>query len=81
MLHWRLFLSGLFIGVLALFFWFEINTGQPGILLFPLALLTTLGHPALYLLWVAGVVLLVAGAVFWILGAIGRPVAGRRAWY
>ena len=42
MLHWRLLLSGLFIGVLALFFWFEINTGQPGILLFPLALLITL---------------------------------------
>ena len=34
-----------------------------------------------YLLWVAGVVLLVAGAVFWLLGSIGRPVAGRRAWY
>ncbi len=28
-----------------------------------------------------GVVLLVIGAVFWILGAVGRPVAGRRAWY
>ncbi|MCV7435280.1 DUF6131 family protein [Mycolicibacterium bacteremicum] len=34
-----------------------------------------------YLLWVVGVVLLVAGAVFWLLGSIGRPVAGRRAWY
>ncbi len=33
------------------------------------------------LLWVVGVVLLVAGAVFWLLGSIGRPVAGRRAWY
>ena len=34
-----------------------------------------------YLLWVIGVVLLVVGAVFWALGAIGRPVGGRRAWY
>ena len=34
-----------------------------------------------YLLWVVGVILLVAGAVFWLLGAVGRPVAGRRAWY
>jgi hypothetical protein len=28
-----------------------------------------------------GVVLLVIGAVFWLLGSIGRPVGGRRAWY
>ncbi|EFG77356.1 hypothetical protein HMPREF0591_2748 [Mycobacterium parascrofulaceum ATCC BAA-614] len=28
-----------------------------------------------------GVVLLVIGAVLWILGSIGRPVAGRRYWY
>ncbi|WP_155946544.1 DUF6131 family protein [Mycobacterium sp. URHD0025] len=35
----------------------------------------------IYLLWVAGVILLVIGAVFWVLGAIGRPVAGRRSWY
>ncbi|MCB0950003.1 MAG: hypothetical protein KDB44_12135 [Mycobacterium sp.] len=28
-----------------------------------------------------GVVLLVIGAVFWLLGSVGRPVGGRRAWY
>ncbi|MGB0969742.1 MAG: DUF6131 family protein [Mycobacterium sp.] len=28
-----------------------------------------------------GVVLLVIGAVFWLLGSIGRPVGGRRSWY
>lgn len=28
-----------------------------------------------------GVVLLVIGAVFWLLGTIGRPVGGRKAWY
>jgi hypothetical protein len=28
-----------------------------------------------------GVVALVIGAVFWLLGAAGRPVAGRRYWY
>ncbi|MGZ5378454.1 MAG: hypothetical protein ACXWD3_00180 [Mycobacterium sp.] len=28
-----------------------------------------------------GVVLVVIGAVFWILGSVGRPVGGRRAWY
>ena len=33
------------------------------------------------LLWVIGVILLVVGAVFWLLGSIGRPVGGRRVWY
>ncbi len=33
-----------------------------------------------YLLWSAGVVVLVVGAVFWLLGAAGRPIAGRRYW-
>lgn len=28
-----------------------------------------------------GVILVVIGAVFWILGSVGRPVGGRRAWY
>lgn len=28
-----------------------------------------------------GVVLLVIGAIFWILGSVGRPVGGRKAWY
>jgi hypothetical protein len=32
------------------------------------------------LTWI-GVVLLVIGAVFWLLGTVGRPVAGRRYWY
>ena len=32
-------------------------------------------------LWAIGVVLLVIGAVFWLLGRTGRPVGGRRYWY
>jgi Family of unknown function (DUF6131) len=28
-----------------------------------------------------GVVLLVIGAVLWVLGSVGRPVGGRRYWY
>jgi hypothetical protein len=32
-------------------------------------------------LWTIGIILLVVGAVLWILGAVGRPVAGRRYWY
>ncbi|CDO85898.1 MULTISPECIES: DUF6131 family protein [Mycobacterium simiae complex] len=36
---------------------------------------------AIPLLWTIGIVLIVIGAVMWILGSIGRPVAGRRYWY
>lgn len=36
---------------------------------------------SIHLLWVIGLVLLVIGAVLWLLGAVGRPVAGRRYWY
>jgi hypothetical protein len=35
----------------------------------------------IHLLWVLGIILLVIGAIFWILGSVGRPVAGRRYWY
>lgn len=28
-----------------------------------------------------GIILLIVGAVFWILGSVGRPVGGRRYWY
>lgn len=32
-------------------------------------------------LWVLGVIALVFGVVFWVLGRVGRPVGGRRYWY
>ena len=28
-----------------------------------------------------GIILVVIGAVLWVLGSVGRPVAGRRYWY
>ncbi len=33
------------------------------------------------ILYTVGVVLLVIGAVLWILGAVGRPVGGRKVWF
>lgn len=33
------------------------------------------------ILWTIGIILLVVGAVLWLLGGIGRPVAGRRHWW
>lgn len=46
------------------------------------AILLVLGFVfGIHLLWVLGIVLLVIGAVLWIMGSVGRPVAGRRYWY
>jgi hypothetical protein len=28
-----------------------------------------------------GIILLIVGVVFWILGAVGRPIGGRKYWY
>jgi uncharacterized protein involved in response to NO len=33
------------------------------------------------ILYVLGAILAVIGVIFWILGAVGRPVAGRRYYY
>ena len=33
------------------------------------------------ILWTIGLVLLVIGAVLWIAGSMGRPIAGRRHYY
>jgi hypothetical protein len=34
----------------------------------------------LSILYTIGGILLVVGLVFWILGAVGRPVGGRKVW-
>jgi hypothetical protein len=34
-----------------------------------------------YVLETIGIILLVIGAVLWVLGSVGRPVGGRRYWY
>ena len=33
------------------------------------------------ILWTIGIVLLLVGAVLWILGSTGRAIGGRRHWY
>lgn len=33
------------------------------------------------ILWTLGIIVLVVAAVLYILGAVGRPVGGRRYWY
>jgi hypothetical protein len=33
------------------------------------------------ILWNIGIIVMVVGAIFWVMGSVGRPVAGRRYWY
>jgi hypothetical protein len=33
------------------------------------------------ILWSIGVLLIVLGIIFWILGSMGRAIGGRRYWY
>ena len=47
-----------------------------GVLLLLIGLLTGIA-----ILWTVGVILVIAGAVLWILGAAGREVGGRRHYY
>jgi hypothetical protein len=47
-----------------------------GLILLLLGWLTDIG-----ILTTLGIILLVIGAVLWILGAVGRPVGGRRYWW
>ena len=47
-----------------------------GIVLLIIGYLTNIG-----LLVTLGVILVVIGVVLWILGAVGRPVGGRRCWW
>lgn len=36
---------------------------------------------AVPILWWIGIVLVIIGAVLWVLGSTGRPVGGRARWY
>jgi hypothetical protein len=33
------------------------------------------------ILWTIGIILVIVGVILWILGAVGRPVAGRRYYW
>lgn len=47
-----------------------------GVLLLILGLVLGVG-----ILYTIGIILIVVGAVLWILGAMGRPVYGRKYWW
>jgi hypothetical protein len=54
----------------------ESNMIILGIVLLVIGAIANIG-----ILWVIGAILVVLGIIFWILGAMGRAVGGRRAWY
>jgi hypothetical protein len=35
----------------------------------------------IWILWAIGIALVIIGVIFWILGAMGRAIGGRRYWY
>ena len=47
-----------------------------GIILLVIGYFTGIG-----ILYTIGGILLVIGIILWILGAVGRPVAGRKVWF
>jgi hypothetical protein len=47
-----------------------------GIILLIVGYLTGIG-----ILYTLGGILVLVGVILWILGAVGRPVAGRRVWF
>ena len=47
-----------------------------GVILLIIGLLAHIG-----ILWTIGIILIIVGAILWILGSVGRPVGGRRYWY
>jgi hypothetical protein len=47
-----------------------------GLVLFLIGLLTGIG-----ILETVGIILMIAGAILWILGSTGHPVGGRSRWY
>lgn len=47
-----------------------------GIILLVIGFVTTIPW-----VWTIGIILVVIGVIFWILGAMGHAVAGRKVWF
>jgi membrane protein implicated in regulation of membrane protease activity len=59
----------------------DIDQGGNRVLILGLILLLIGWLTGIGILTTLGIILLVIGAVLWILGSTGRPVGGRRYWY
>jgi membrane-bound ClpP family serine protease len=59
----------------------DVDRGGSRVLVLGLILLLIGWLTGIGILTTIGIVLLVIGAVLWILGSTGRPVGGRKYWY
>src|SRR4030095_14669363 len=60
---------------------YDVDRGGSRVLILGLILLLIGWLTGIGILTTLGVILLVIGAVLWILGSTGRPVGGRRSWW
>jgi uncharacterized membrane protein len=59
----------------------ERLTEEFGVIVLGIILLVIGYFAAIPLLYTIGGILLVVGVILWVLGAVGRPVAGRKVWF
>ncbi len=57
------------------------SSGEIEVLVLGLILLLLGYFLHISILWTIGLILLIVGAILWILGAVGRPVGGRRHYW
>lgn len=57
------------------------SSGEIEVLVLGLILLLLGYFLHINILWTIGLILLIVGAILWILGAVGRPVGGRRHYW
>jgi hypothetical protein len=55
--------------------------GGSGVIILGLVLLVIGFVAKITILWTIGIIVLIVGAVLWILGSMGRPVGGRRHYW
>jgi hypothetical protein len=60
---------------------YDVDRGGSRVLILGLILLLIGWLTGIGILTTIGIILLVIGAVLWILGSTGRPVGGRKYWY
>jgi hypothetical protein len=58
-----------------------LNRGEHGVIILGIILLVIGYFTSLSILYTIGGILIVIGIILWILGAVGRPVGGRKVWF
>jgi hypothetical protein len=58
-----------------------LNRGELAVIVLGVILLLIGYFAAIPILYTIGGILIVVGVILWILGAVGRPVAGRKVWF